>query len=273
MARFGQATLNHSPLHGLPTQWEAHLDAVAGAGFEALAPDVFWLRALEQEGVPLESLRRGLDERDLACMEVAGIAIGSEEQTTAELGEMLRYAEVLGAEFMNARLVEEPGAELAERLCRCADALGRVGTRVALEFSRGTGTTGIADSRAFIEESGAVGVGVTLDTWHFCLAPEGPDWAALDALPLAMLANVQLSDGVDYGERAFGEATMNERGLPGEGDLDLVRVARSLHAKGFDGAVIMEVLSARWRKEPIDVFAAVAARTARDWWGAAVGQS
>jgi sugar phosphate isomerase/epimerase len=273
MPRFGQATLNHSPLHGLPTQWELHLDAVAEAGFDALAPDIFWLRALEKEGVSLERLRQGLDARQHACMEVAGIAIGAEQETASELEEMLRYAEVLGAEFMNARLVEAPGPELGERLCRCADAFGKVGTRVALEFSRGTGTKGIADSRAFIEASGAVGVGVTLDTWHFFLEKESPDWDALEVLPASLLANVQLSDGVAYGDRSFGEATMNERRLPGEGDFDLERVARVLRHKGFDGAVILEVLSSRWRDESLDAFAREAAQTARDWWAGASDHS
>ena len=76
MPRYGYATLNHSPLHGLPTQWEAHLEAAAGAGFEAIAPDIFWLRALESEGVPLERLADALRDHGLACMEISGLAIG-----------------------------------------------------------------------------------------------------------------------------------------------------------------------------------------------------
>ena len=96
------ATLNHSPLHGLPTQWQAHLDAAVSAGFDALAPDIFWLRALEKEGLSLDVLAGAMKERGLACMELAGIALGSEEQTRAELEESLRYASALGAEFSSA---------------------------------------------------------------------------------------------------------------------------------------------------------------------------
>ena len=87
MPRYGLATLNHSTMHGLPTQWEAHLDAAASAGFEAIAPDVFWLRKLEEESVALATLRAGLESRELACMEIAGIAIGAAAATQAELDE------------------------------------------------------------------------------------------------------------------------------------------------------------------------------------------
>jgi sugar phosphate isomerase/epimerase len=266
MPRFGLATLNHSPLHGLPTQWERHVEAAAEAGFDALAPDVFWLRALEAEGVELEALARALDARELACMELAGIAIGEPEATARELDEACRHAEILGAEFVNARLTVPPDEVAMEQLRRCADALGQVGARVALEFSHGTGTTGIADTRAFIESAGAAGAGVTVDTWHFCLAPGGPDWAALEALPIDLLANVQLSDGQDYSGRTFWEATMNERVHPGQGELPLGRVADVLRAKAFDGAVIVEVLSASGREMALDEFAREAANAARDWW-------
>ena len=93
MPNFGLATLNHSPLHGVPTQWEAHLDAAATAGFDGLAPDIFWLRALEAEGVALETLAAGLRDRGLGCMEVAGIAIGDAETTRTELEEQRQLLE------------------------------------------------------------------------------------------------------------------------------------------------------------------------------------
>jgi sugar phosphate isomerase/epimerase len=266
MPRFGLATLNHSPLHGLPTQWERHVEAAAAAGFDALAPDVFWLRALEGEGVALEDLARALDASGLACMELAGIAIGEPESTARELDEACRQAEILNAEFVNARLTVAADEAAMEQLRRCAEALGRVGARVALEFSRGTGTQGIADCLAFVESAEAAGAGVTLDTWHFCLASNGPDWDALEALPLESLANVQLSDGIDYGDGTFWEATMNELVHPGEGELPLGRVADLLQDKGFDGAVIVEVLSAPGRARALDEFAREAARAAHAWW-------
>ncbi|MFK7896291.1 MAG: sugar phosphate isomerase/epimerase family protein [Myxococcota bacterium] len=258
MPRFALATLNHSPLHGIPSQWSAHLDAAVEAGFDALAPDVFWLRALVEEGFALSTLSEEMKARDLSCMEIAGIAIGAPEATRAELEENLRYAEALEAEFVNARIVAPMDAAVVESFGQCVEAFAKVGTEVALEFSRGTTLQGIADARALIE-SASKGGGVTLDTWHFFLAPSGPDWEALADLPLSQFANVQLSDGVPYPEGAFPKATMNERRMPGEGEFDFSRLAEVLREKEFDaegrGAIVVEVLNADWRARPLEGFA------------------
>ena len=261
MHRFGFATLNHSPLHGLSSQWEAHLDAAATAGFRAIAPDVFWLRAIEAEGIALDRLAAAFADRGLECMEIAGIAIGDPGETERELEEHVRYARALRAEFVNARVTRPIDAARIHLARDCAfrlreDGADREGgTRLALEFSRGTQCNGIADGQRLVESIGVEGVGVTLDTWHFFLHPDGPDWAALDALPLAQLANVQLSDGIQYEEGAFGEATMNGRLLPGAGDFDLPRFWDALDRKGFDGAVVLEVLNAQERESPVAKFA------------------
>jgi sugar phosphate isomerase/epimerase len=271
MPRFGLATLNHSPLHGLPTQWEAHVDAAASAGFDALAPDIFWLRQLEEEGVALETVASRMRDRGLACMEIAGIAIGTEELTDRELAENLRYAKAFDAEFVNARILEPIDEAVVERVKRCAVAFREEGaadgrTRIALEFSRGTKLNGVAQTRELVEAVAEEGIGVTLDTWHFFLHPEGPDWTALEALPIDQLANVQLSDGVAYGEGEFGPATMDRRRMPGDGGFDLARTAGLLASRGFDGAVVLEVLSAEERARPLSEYAERAMRSSLDWW-------
>ena len=269
MPRFGLATLNHSPLHGLPSQWENHLEAAASAGFDALAPDVFWLRALEKEGVTLERISAAMRSRGLACMEIAGLAVGSEELTARELEENVRYARALSAEFVNTRIVEKIDAAVIERVKASAIALREKGaqnggTRVALEFSRGSKLNSLAAGSALVEAVEEEGIGVTLDTWHFFLHPEGPDWAGLESLDLGDLANVQLSDGVPYGEGEFGEATMNRRCLPGRGEFDLSRCAGMLGQRGFDGAVILEVLNAEERERPLTDYARDCLESARE---------
>ncbi len=62
---------------------------------------------------------------------------------------------------------------------------------------------------------------------------------------------------------------MNERLLPGEGGFELARVAQVLHDKRFDGAVIVEVLSAPLREAPLETFAKQAVQTSRLWWACA----
>jgi sugar phosphate isomerase/epimerase len=279
MPHFGLATLNHSPLHGLPTQWEAHLDAALDAGFDAIAPDIFWLRALEAEGVELGAVSEGLRARGLDCMELAGIAIGDEETTRRELEENLRYAQALRAEFVNARIVEPLDDAVVARVRHCArvfrdEGTREGGTRLALEFSRGSKLTGVGRASELVQQVDVPGTGVTIDTWHFCLHPDGPDWEALDRLPAERLANVQLSDGVPYGpgtdEGGFGQATMDRRRLPGQGAFELDRVVAALEAKGFDGAIVVEVLSAEERSRSVGEFARRArVATQRVWPGSA----
>jgi sugar phosphate isomerase/epimerase len=282
MPRFGLATLNHSPLFGLTTQWEAHLDAAREAGFDALAPDLFWLRALEAEGVSLESVSEAMSERGLACMEIAGLTVAEESETRDDLEENLRYARVFQPEFVNARLVVPPSEAARRRLQRCADALASTGTRIALEFSNGSALRDIAQAQGFLEslELEPMGrhargfhtpetsrIGLTLDTWHFFQAEGGPDWRALETLPHEALANVQLSDGTPRGDREYSEQTMHHRLLPGAGEFDLARCARWLHECDYDGAVIIEVLNAEWRAAPLSDFAQQSADGARAWWG------
>jgi len=272
MPRYGQATLNHSTFHGLPTQWEAHLEAIAAAGFDAIAPDIFWLRSLESEGVDLARVADALRDRGLACMEISGLAIGDDERTAAELAENLRYARILSAELMNTRLVVPVDGEVVRRLAECAAAFQNRGAReggttIALEFSSGSGLRGVAESQALIEAAGEAGVGVTIDTWHFFNHANGPDWAALEALPDALLANLQLSDGVRHAEGDFWDATMNHRRLPGEGEFELERLARHLGKRGFDGAIVLEVLSAAERARPLVDSATDCLRRARQIFG------
>jgi len=259
MPRYGYATLNHSTYHGLPTQWEVHLDAAAAAGYDALAPDIFWLRSLEAEGVALARIADGLRDRGLGCMEISGLAIGDDALTAAELEENLRYARALDAELVNTRIVVPVDDAVARRLRECAAAFATRGapsggTRVALEFSSGSQLRGIPGSNALIEAAGgADGTGVTLDTWHYFNHADGPDWDAFEALPLSRLANLQLSDGVPHAPDRFWDATMNERRLPGEGGFDLGRLAGRLAARGFDGAIVLEVLCAEQRgRAPAD---------------------
>jgi sugar phosphate isomerase/epimerase len=272
MPRYGYATLNHSPLHGLPTRWQAHLDAAAAAGFDAIAPDIFWLRALEAEGVPLEQVADGLGARGLACMEISGLAIGDEERTAKELEENLRYSRLLSAEFVNTRVIVPIDGDVIRRLRDCAVALRSKGapgggTGIALEFSSGSQLRGVPGTRALIEAAGVDGVGVTIDTWHFFNHAEGPDWSALEALPLELLANLQLSDGVPHAEGQFWDATMTQRRMPGEGSFPLERLAQTLRARGFDGPIVLEVLSAEQRARSLADYAADSLRGARRIFG------
>ncbi len=268
MPRYGIATLNHSPLHGSQTKLTSHLKAAGIQGIGAIAPDIFWLRKLEEEGLTPADVREQFDHHGRKCMEIAGIAIGDADSTAAELEEHVRWSKALGAEFVNARVTAPIDDALVARARDCAEALAQVGTRLALEFSRGTKLNSLSSARAFAEEIDVPGVGVTLDTWHFFLHPDGPEWDALEEIPADLLANVQLSDGVPYGEGEFADATMNRRRFPGEGEFDLKRASELLAARGIDPPVVLEVLTSETRDMAVTVHTRDSARSAIEVWGA-----
>ena len=88
----------------------------------------------------------------------------------------------------------------------------------------------------------------------------GADWQALAALPDERLAYVQLDDALEPSDDLQHD-TLHRRALPGEGNLDLARFAEALRARRFDGVVSLEVLSDRWRREPVEAFATAARRS------------
>lgn len=60
---------------------------------------------------------------------------------------------------------------------------------------------------------------------------------------------------------------MNHRRIPGEGGFALERLAKTLADGGFDGAIVLEVLSAEQRKRSLRDYAADSLRGARRIFG------
>lgn len=60
--------------------------------------------------------------------------------------------------------------------------------------------------------------------------------------------------------------TMDRRAMPGEGELDLARFARTLTERGWAGLVSVEVLSASLRQLDIGTFARRAYETTAPYW-------
>jgi sugar phosphate isomerase/epimerase len=60
---------------------------------------------------------------------------------------------------------------------------------------------------------------------------------------------------------------MNQRRIPGEGTFDLPRLAALLRARGFDGAIVLEVLNAEQRVRPLADYAADSLRGAKRIFG------
>ena len=265
MADLAFATLNHSPLVEPHADVLTQIAAAADAGYPMLSPDVFSIRAHLADGGSLAQLADALSDRQLACLDLAGLTIGADEtRTKHEVDELLDMASALGATWMQVRVVDEVDDGIRSLFAWSADRFGVSGVGLAVEFSPLTKVKTIADARELIAGAGRdARTGVIVDTWHFF---RGDDhWPDLEGLPVDELAFVQFSDGLPAGNNP-GHDTLHRRALPGDGEFDLDRFSACLRSKGFRGPVSVEVLSEELRAIPVEEFARGTMETSRRYW-------
>jgi sugar phosphate isomerase/epimerase len=265
MADLAFATLNHSPLVDPHADLLTQIAAAADAGYPMVSPDLFSIRAHLAAGGSLAQVADALSERQLACLDLAGLTIGADEaRTKREADELLAMARALECTWMQVRVVDKVDDTIRALFGWCADHFGAAGIGLAVEFSPLTRVRTIADARGLIAATGSdARPGVIVDTWHFF---RGRDrWPDLGALPVDELAFVQFTDGQSAGEDP-GYDTLHRRALPGEGEFDLDRFAACLRAKGFRGHVSVEVLSQDLRALPVEEFARRTMDTSLPYW-------
>ncbi len=265
MADLAFATLNHSPLVDPHTDLLTQVAAAADAGYPMLSPDVFSIRAHLAAGGSLAQLADALSERQLACLDLAGLTIGADEtRTKHEADELLEMARALGCTWVQVRVVDEVDDRIANLFTWSAERFGASDVGLAVEFSPLTTVQTIADARELLAGAGgAARTGVIVDTWHFF---RGDDyWPDLEALAVDELAFVQFSDGLSAGNKP-GHDTLHRRALPGHGEFDLDRFSACLRAKSFRGPVSVEVLSEDLRALPVEEFARRTVETSLPYW-------
>jgi sugar phosphate isomerase/epimerase len=189
----------------------------AGVALAALDPLSEWLTgwkppaeaagaSAEQAGYARLFAAFGADE----CLEMAG-----------ELGcELVSAIEPYGTP-----VPVEPGALAFARLCDRA--AGR-GLRVQLEFMPMSGIPDLAAAWEIVRRAARPNGGLLLDTWHF--ARSASSRALLAQIPVDRIFSLQISDAPLEPASDAWHDTAHARRLPGEGELDLVGVLRSLGA-------------------------------------------
>ena len=265
MADLAFATLNHSPLVEPHADVLTQIAAAADAGYSMLSPDVFSVRAHLAAGGSLAQLADALADRQLACLDLAGLTIGADEaRTKHEADGLLEMARALGATWMQVRVVDEVDDGIRSQFARTADQFGASGVGLAVEFSPLTKVKTIADARELIAGAGAdARTGVIVDTWHFFRGDD--EWPDLEALPVDELAFVQFSDGLPAGKDP-GHDTLHRRALPGQGEFDLERFSSCLRAKASRAPVSVEVLSQDLRALSVEEFALRTMETSLPYW-------
>jgi sugar phosphate isomerase/epimerase len=209
------------------------------ADFRAAA--LRWPQALalpEAQHLRNEIRGRGLRVEAVECMSLwpAGAAAGD-----ADARAICEVAQFLGARYVVAVCLspDMDPADGAEGLRRAADIAAEHGLEVCLEWLPGTAVPSIAAGWELIQRSAAANVGFTFDALHWQCQPGGPDWVTLRSLPADTVRFLQLSDC--RLPLPDGVIEPSRRLLPGEGDIDLLRLLEELRGRGMQPTPSVEV--------------------------------
>ena len=154
---------------------------------------------------------------------------------------------IVAADF-NRELTQEDYGRAAGALAEAAETAQGYGVRLALEFQKSARFCASLDTTmALIFQSGASGVGVCLDLFHYYTGPS--KFEDLAYLTPENLAWVQLCD-LAWTPREL--ATDSERIFPGEGDFQTEPFLEQLGRIGYEGYVSLEVLNPHLWEIPAD---------------------
>jgi sugar phosphate isomerase/epimerase len=158
--------------------------------------------------------------------------------------EMFAIADAVGARSINA--VDVLGGrwsidDAAEALAGLCDRAAEHDLLVQVEFLPWSHIADIGTAWEVVRRADRDNAGIAVDAWHWFRGT--PDAAALRAIPGAKIMGIQLDDALATPEANPMMATLHDRLLPGDGDLDLVSLVAALRAAGAVAPVGVEVFS------------------------------
>ena len=242
-----------------------YLATVAAAGFSTVSLGMAQLAPAQREPRGFAVAAEMLEDHGLRCSDVIGLIVRRDDAEADESARSLSdAAHALGAEWILTLLFTRVTDESLARLDRCAGHAAQAGARLALEIATGGPVGTITQGLAVVESVGADRMGVLIDTWHFFRG--GSTFAELETIPLDRIALVQFDDALAPETEDVMHETMDRRTWPGQGELDLARFADVLTARGWEGVVSVEVLSAELRRLDLRAFTEAAYATTRAYW-------
>jgi 4-hydroxyphenylpyruvate dioxygenase len=135
-------------------------------------------------------------------------------------------------------------------LAQAAEAAGRHGVRLALEFqARSALINNLQTAAAMVAETASPHLGLCLDLFHYYVGPS--KYEDLGYLTAENLFHVQLSDLSGVARELASDA---DRILPGDGDIPLEPVLERLRQINYQGHVSLELLNPQiWRIPPLQL--------------------
>ena len=112
---------------------------------------------------------------------------------------------------------------------------------VHLEFLPWSRIPDLASAWEIVRRADRPNGGVAVDAWHYFRS--GADEQLLVSLPGARVLGIQLDDAPNRAEDDLLHATLHERLLPGDGELDLVGLLGALGKIGAAAPIGVEVFS------------------------------
>jgi sugar phosphate isomerase/epimerase len=234
----------------LGTPFEADLTAFARAGWPAVE---LWLTKLETylEGHSVAEAKGLIEGQGLtpaAAAAQGGLLLSRGAEREAHWEHFQRRLDLLAAlgvptlivvADFNRDLTPDDYPRAAASLAEAAELAGRAGVRLALEFQKAARFCASLDTTlALILQSGAAGVGVCLDLFHYYTGP-----SKFEDLAYLNPGNLAWVQACDLAGTPRELATDGDRILPGEGDFQIGPILDQLGAAGYQGYVSLEVLN------------------------------
>lgn len=264
MARLVYETIQFSPfVWGGDPDLPAQFAAAAAAGFDGVGIDVWTVDQHLERGGTVRELTDALEGSGLPCIELQALVVSDDMPSISRPPRFTELVDAFRPEIIMAGFTSIPTDAEVDTFRRAIDDVTRHGAKVAVEFLPMMPVDSIAKTVDIVHRVGGP-VGVCVDTWHFFRGPDG--WTELEGLAAADLAYIQFNDALPLASDDLMSETLQRRTLPGHGEFELTRFCDIIRAKGYDGPVAIEIMSAPLRAEGPAAFARKAESAARPYW-------
>ncbi len=226
--------------------------AVAG-GYDGIT---VWPQDLDraaERGLDPRDARRFIADHGLVVTDVDAMLTWSEQALPAPGEAMIELlppdrffevAEALEASSINVvhgfagALDPDRAAEDLARICRRA---AEHGLDVSFEFLPWSGVPDVTRCLELLERTGCDNAKIMFDCWHWFRGAR--DLEALRAIPGERIGSTQWNDAPDRPAESLPVEAMTARLLPGDGDIPLVELVRTIDAIGSRAPVGVEVIA------------------------------
>jgi sugar phosphate isomerase/epimerase len=252
------------------------LAPVAAAGFGAISlmPTDVW--ALEEKGMAASEIAARITDAGLRIAEMdctsCWMPCHATQGDGGELSLLLRSfnaervvetaarvgaRSVVAVDLSDASFSQDQAASSFAALC---DLAARHGLKAHIEFLPVGGIKSLGEAWTIVQAAGRANGGLTIDAWHFFRS--GSCLADLAAIPGERIHTLQLCDAPAVPAQDLWSELMTSRLLPGEGELDLDGLLRTLRQISSEAAPGVEVFNERQNTMPL-------AQIASEWSAAA----